>query len=564
MHLGKPAIVFIACGINKLEGIDMFNRYAYPKKSEAIGVESEEKQFNKKPTDADKTDQNVGQQPIESALSKSAKLLDAKTETIHPSILFTESKQQIKEDKLESKKVIPSSIATLRKNFESRISRPLAFRQEQLKRMEDFLNQHEEDIKQALHSDLGKPPLETYIAEIAVVKGELAFIRKNLSSWTQPKKVSTLFAAEPASSHIQSEPLGVVLIISAWNYPIQLSLAPLIGAIAAGNCAVLKPSEFSPATSQLLATLLPKYLDPRCVQIIQGAIPEATELLAEKFDHILFTGSANVGKIVLEAAAKHLTPVTLELGGKSPCIVDRDANIDAAAERILWGKLCNAGQTCIAPDYLLAHKDIENALLLKMQEKLQDFYGNDPKMSRNYGRIVHKNHYRNLMQLMRGNGDIFVGGEGDENERYIAPTILRNVPIDAPIMDKNMEIFGPILPVLKVENIQEAVAFVNSRPKPLTLYLFSGTKKIQQYVSEHTSSGSMAINHTLMQGGIPTLPFGGVGASGMGAYHGKASFDTFSHRKSVFKKPSTNWLDPSRLLYPPATANKEWLLRKFI
>lgn len=475
-----------------------------------------------------------------------------------------ERKEPVREEKNISKdQLIPVTIAALRKTYQSNITRPFDFRQEQLRNLETMLVKHEEEIKDALSSDLGKPRFESYLAEIATVKGELAFIRKNLATWMRSTKVSTLFAAQPATSSIVSEPLGVVLIMSAWNYPLQLALAPLVGAIAAGNCAVLKPSEFSPATSQLLATLLPKYLDPRCVQVIQGAVPEATALLAEKFDHIFFTGSASVGKKILEAAAKHLTPVTLELGGKSPCIVDQDANIDAAAERILWGKFTNAGQTCIAPDYVLVYQNIENALILKMQEKLQHFYGDNPKQSPDYGRIVHKQHYQKLMGLMRGNGDVVVGGVGDENERYIAPTILRNVPVDAPIMDKNLEIFGPILPILAVENVEAAVAFVNSRPKPLTLYLFSGNKRTQKYVKRNTSSGSLVINHTLMQAAIPTLPFGGVGASGMGAYHGKASFDTFSHRKAIFKKPSTNWLDPSRLLYPPFTANKEWAVRKF-
>lgn len=455
---------------------------------------------------------------------------------------------------------IPGVVSSLRETFKSGRSKSLIYRQQQLDALARFMNECESEIKEALFQDLGRPPQEAYTGDIAVVTKEIAETRKYLSAWMAPKKVSTMFALQPASSHIQSEPLGVVLIISPWNYPIQLSLMPLIGAIAAGNCAILKPSEMAPATSKLLATMLPLYLGSDSVKVIEGAVPETTALLAEQFDHIFFTGSEPVGKIVMTAAAKHLTPVTLELGGKSPCIVDSDANISVAAERILWGKFSNAGQTCIAPDYVLVHKDVEEELLKCMKEKLHDFYGDEPEKSLDYGRIVNKNHHKRIMKLLPGSGDIFVGGQAKEDDRYIAPTILRNVPLDAPIMKKEAEIFGPILPVIKIDSIEDAVKFVNERPKPLAVYLFSENNNSKDYVEENTSSGSLVVNHTLIQASVATLPFGGVGASGMGAYHGKASFDTFSHQKSVLTKPTWR-LDPAAyLLYPPYSETKEkWL-----
>ena len=349
---------------------------------------------------------------------------------------------------------------------------------------------------------------------------------------------------------------GVVLIISPWNYPINLTLIPLIGALASGNCVVIKPSEIAPATSRLLRTELSKYIDNDSLAIIEGGVAETNALLSEKFDHIFYTGNGNVGRIVMTAAAKNLTPVTLELGGKSPCIVDQYTNLDVAARRIVWGKFSNAGQTCIAPDYILAHESIENELLEKMKNTIYAFYGENPKTSIDYGRIINTNHYQRLMKLLAGSGDIYIGGIGDEKERYIAPTILRNVPTDAPVMAE--EIFGPILPVLKIKNIDQAIAFINARPKPLSLYLFSSDREIRKRVIANTSSGSVCINFPMLQMTVPALPFGGVGASGIGAYHGKATFETFTHYKSVLIKPT--WVDLS-ILYPPYTAKYARLIR---
>jgi acyl-CoA reductase-like NAD-dependent aldehyde dehydrogenase len=336
-------------------------------------------------------------------------------------------------------------------------------------------------------------------------------------------------------------------------------LVPLIGALAAGNCAILKPSEIAPATSALLATILPKYLDSECVQVVEGGAELATALLAERFDAIFYTGNAAVARIVMEAAAKHLTPVTLELGGKSPCIVDRSADLDVAARRIVWGKFYNAGQTCIAPDYILVHSAIEEALCTRMKQTLLDFYGPDPRSSPDFGRIVNARHHQRLTKLLSGSGDIVVGGDVDEQQRYFAPTILRKVPVNSPVMVD--EIFGPILPVLSVPDIGVAIAFINSCPKPLSLYLFTNDRGVQAQVLERTSSGGVVINHTLMHEVIPSLPFGGVGASGMGAYHGKASFETFSHRKAVLVK--STWLDLP-IQYPPYDERKKKWLRRLV
>ncbi len=454
---------------------------------------------------------------------------------------------------------LTARLARLRACFDSGRTRPLAYRQRQLAALERFLKEREKEIVDALRQDLGKPPLESAAIEVSFVTSELAFIRRHLRRWIKPERVRTALIAQPGRSRIYREPLGVVLIIGAWNYPIQLVLAPLIGAIAAGNCVLIKPSEISAATSALLSEYLPNYLDNECVQVVEGGPSETTALLAEKFDHILYTGNGVVGRIVMEAAARHLTPVTLELGGKSPCIVDRDADIPVAARRILWGKLINAGQSCLAPDYVLVHRDVEAVLLAEMKKTLAEFLGPEPRDSKDYGRIVNARHYKRITALIAGSGDVLVGGQRNEDELYIAPTILHNVPADAPVMKD--EIFGPILPVLSVADMDEAIAFVNERPKPLALYLFSKNSDVQKRILEETSSGAALVNHVCMHAVVPTLPFGGVGNSGIGAYHGRAGFETFSHRKAVLIKPTAIDL---RFLYPPYTRLKEKLIRALL
>lgn len=441
---------------------------------------------------------------------------------------------------------IPSIVNTLHQHFSDGITKSYTYRQQQLLGLLKFINDRENDIIEALRVDLGKPAAESLSAEIGMLVSELKYTLKHLSSWMKPKRVSTPLIALPAKSQIYPEPLGVILNITPWNYPIQLTLAPLIGAIAAGNCVLMKPSELAPACSRLLATTLSQYIDPRCVQVVEGGVTETTALLAQKFDHIIYTGNGKVAQIVMTAAAKNLTPVTLELGGKSPCIVDDMSDLTTVAKRLVWAKFSNAGQTCIAPDYVLVNAKQESALLQAMKDALLKFYGANVAASPDYGRIINNNHYQRLMKLLQDSGEVVVGGVGDEQSRYIAPTILRAVPLNAPVMMD--EIFGPILPVITVNNIDEAIAFINARPKPLSLYLFSTDKAVQEQVIANTSSGSVSVNFPMMQMLNPLLPFGGVGASGMGFYHGKFSFDAFTHYKSVMKK--SLWMDLP-LVYPP-------------
>jgi aldehyde dehydrogenase (NAD+) len=375
----------------------------------------------------------------------------------------------------------------------------------------------------------------------------------------KPKKVSTSLAAFPGKSLIVREPLGVALVIAPWNYPFALVVNPLAGALAAGNCAVVKPSEVAPATSALLARILPKYLDPEAVAVIEGGVPETTELLAQRFDHIFYTGNGAVGRIVMRAAAAHLTPVTLELGGKSPCLVDASANLEVSARRILWAKFYNCGQTCVAPDYILVEASVHDAFVAQLKATLREFFGDNPQQHKDYGRIVNARHHRRLMGLLPGSGQVAAGGQADEPDRYIAPTLLTQVPEDAPIMQD--EIFGPILPILAVPNLDDAIHFVNARPKPLALYLFSSQDAAYEQVVSRTSSGGFVMNHAVIHLAVHGLPFGGVGESGMGAYHGEHSFDTFSHRKAVLKKGTA--LDMP-LTYPPYTEKKESWLRRLL
>jgi aldehyde dehydrogenase (NAD+) len=450
-------------------------------------------------------------------------------------------------------------LTRLRASFESGRTRELAFRRAQLEGVVRFLNEREGEIEAALHDDMGRPGFEVYPSELAFVAAEAALASRKLRAWSRPQRVWTSLAAQPGRSWVYPEPLGVVLIIGTWNYPVQLALAPLVAAIAAGNCAILKPSEIAPATSALLAEHLPRYLDDRDVAVVEGGPAETTALLAERFDHIFYTGGGNVARIVMEAAAKHLTPVTLELGGKSPCIVDQNVDIETTARRIVWGKFYNAGQTCVAPDYVLVHQAVEEALLTRMKAVIDEFFGPDPRSSPDLGRIVNLRHHRRLMNLLAGSGEIFCGGQADESERYIAPTILRNVPRDSPVMGE--EIFGPILPVLRVGGIDEAIAQVSARPKPLALYVFTRDVQAERRVLERTSSGGVTVNHTLLHLAVPALPFGGVGASGIGAYHGKHGFDAFSHRKAVLEKPM--WPD-LKFIYPPYDESKRKWVRRLI
>ena len=447
----------------------------------------------------------------------------------------------------------------LRDTFDSGRTRPLAWRREQLNRLKDLVRERSHELVTALQADFGKPELEAWTMDVALIGSECDAALKQLSRWTRPERVRTPLAQSPGRSRIVRDPLGVVLIISPWNYPVQLLLSPLVGAIAAGNCAVLKPSEVTPHTSAALAKWIPQYLDNDCFQTVEGAVEETTALLSQRFDHIFYTGNGTVARVVMEAAAKNLTPVTLELGGKSPCIIDRNANIEVAARRIAWGKFVNAGQTCVAPDYVLVHPEREEELVQKLGETIRDFYGDDPSQTPDFARIVNTRHHQRLASLLKESGDIVVGGELSEDDCYIAPTVVRNVTADSPLMSE--EIFGPILPILTSESIEDSIAFVNRRDKPLALYVFTEDKTVEDKVISETTSGGVCVNAIVWHIANPNLPFGGVGPSGMGAYHGRASFETFSHRKSVMTKPTRFDV---KFLYPPYSRLKTKLVRKML
>ncbi len=429
--------------------------------------------------------------------------------------------------------------------FQTAESKEVAFRKRQLASLRDMVVAHEASILQALKEDLGRPSAEAYTSEIGIVLHEIDFALRRLSSWARPRRVRTPLILFPGSSWVYPEPYGSVLIIAPWNYPFQLAISPLVGALAAGNCAVVKPSEQAPATSRLIAEMIAGAFDADYLAVVEGGAEETQALLAQRFDHILFTGGAKVGKIVMAAAARHLTPVTLELGGKNPCIVDADADLDKAARRIAWGKFFNVGQTCIAPDFVLAHATIKADLLTRLTATIQAFYGANPKLSKDYGRIVNDRQFERLAAMLGGDG-IVTGGETDPSERYIAPTLIEGITWDHPLMEE--EIFGPILPVLSFEDLDAAIGELQVRPKPLALYLFCEDRARQEEVLRRLPSGGSSVNDTFAQILNLRLPFGGVGESGMGAYHGKAGFDTFSHQRSVVKR--ANWADPG-FKYPP-------------
>ncbi len=444
----------------------------------------------------------------------------------------------------------------LQATFRSGRTRDLAWRAAQLSALENMMKEREADLIKALHQDLGRHGLESWTAEIAYVAADAAYFRKRLKRWTKPRKVHTPPIAKPGKSWLQPEPLGTVLIIGAWNYPLQLTLAGYAAAIAAGNCAVLKPSELSPATSALIAKLIPEYMDTDAVRVVEGAVPETTALLELPFDHILYTGNGTVGRIVMAAAAKNLTPVTLELGGKSPCVVLPDANLETAARRITWGKFTNAGQTCIAPDYVLTDADTEAKLLPLIEKAARDMYGDDAEASESYGRIVNERHFDRVSALLQS-GTIAIGGQTNRETKYIAPTVLTGVTADSPVMQE--EIFGPVLPVLRINNLDDAIEFIRDGDKPLAAYIFTNDSAAESRFVEEISCGSTCINDTMMFMAVDELPFGGVGASGMGAYSGEHGFRTFSHMKAVMKR---GWWPDVALRYAPYTKKKFDLLRK--
>ncbi len=439
---------------------------------------------------------------------------------------------------------IASIVQLAREQADLRTTHSVSWRRSTLERLRGLLREREGDLLAALAKDLGKPAFESKFTETVFTEVDIDHTLANLDLWMRPDRVATPLAAQPSSSKIISEPLGVVCVISPWNYPVQLLLLPAVAAIAAGNAVVLKPSELVPNTAAALGELIAALDDP-AVGIVQGGVAETTVLLEQRFDHIIYTGNARVARVVMRAAAENLTPVTLELGGKSPVVVSKSANLEVAARRIAWGKFLNAGQTCIAPDYVLVEREVHDQLVAGLRENVKAFYGVDPQASPDFARIVNDPHFHRLEKLLHS-GKAVVGGDTDADTRYIAPTVLTEVALDDEVMGE--EIFGPILPIIAVDSLEEAVEIINKGEKPLALYCFTEEREESDFVLSATSSGGACVNGVVLHVGNANLPFGGVGESGMGAYHGKAGFDQFSHQRSVMRRSTR--VDPP-LLYPP-------------
>lgn len=448
-------------------------------------------------------------------------------------------------------------VSRLRATFEYGRTRDLDWRRDQLGALSRMLTDNEDAILAALAEDLGKPRFEAWAGDVAASANEADHLRKHLGSWAKDDSARIPLALRPGRASIQYQPRGVVLLIAPWNYPVYLLATPLAAALAAGNAVVCKPSELAPATSALITRLAGEYLDPDAIAFVEGGVEETTALLEERFDHILYTGNGTVGRIVAEAAARHLTPTTLELGGKSPAIVDRDANLKQAASRIAFAKWSNAGQTCIAVDHVWVHQDVHDELVGMLAAEVRERYGDDPKQSPDFGRIVNERHTARIAALIEGGGydEVAVGGTVDIEAKYVAPTVLTGVKPDAAVMGE--EIFGPVLPVLGFDDISEPIAAINSGDHPLALYVFS--RHNGDRVLAETTSGGACVNDAMMHIFPPSLPFGGVGASGYGAYHGKWGFETFSHRRAVYRRPRF-FVEPA-LAKAPYTALKERIAR---
>ncbi|XP_062872531.1 aldehyde dehydrogenase family 3 member A2-like isoform X2 [Trichomycterus rosablanca] len=456
--------------------------------------------------------------------------------------------------------MVKDSVDLARRAFNTGLSKVLQYRVQHLRALLQLITERQADIIAALQLDLHKSEFDTSLFELIGLENEIKLALRELSDWMRPEPVRKNLLTLMDDVYIKSEPLGVVLIIGAWNYPWALTLGPLIGAIAAGNAAIVKPSELSKNSASLLKELLPQYLDKEMYQVVTGGIPETQELLKQRFDHIFYTGSSTVGKLVMEAAAQHLTPVTLELGGKSPCYIDQNCDIAVACRRITWGKFANCGQTCIAPDYILCHPSIQNSVIEEIRQTLLEFYKEDPKTSPDYGRIINQNHFDRVLALMEG-CSVAVGGDSDKSQCYIAPTVLKDVSPHARIMQE--EIFGPVLPIVAVSDISEAIQFINEREKPLALYVFSSDKKVIKRMLNQTTSGGVVVNDVIMHYTVNSLPFGGVGKSGMGRYHGKHSFDQLSHKRAcLVKSLAMESLNKPR--YPPLTASRLRQARFFL
>jgi aldehyde dehydrogenase (NAD+) len=457
--------------------------------------------------------------------------------------------------RIRSPLVIDDTLRRLRAAFDAGRTRPLVWRRGQLAAVGRMLTERQAEFAEALRLDLNKNPVESYLSETSVVIEEARYARRHLTRWMRGSRVRTPLMAQPGRSRIVPEPKGVVLIIAPWNYPLSMVLAPLVSALAAGNACIVKPSEIARHTSAALARIVPAYLDPEAVAVIEGGVAETTELLERRFDHILYTGNARVARLVMTAAARHLTPVTLELGGKSPCLVARDADLEIAASRIAWGKFLNAGQTCVAPDHVLVEREVAAPLLDALVRRIRAFYGADAAASPDYGRIATERHAARLAQLLEGQR-IHHGGRVDVRARYVEPTIVLDPPDDSALMQE--EIFGPVLPVIAVDDMRSAMKLVAARPKPLALYVFTRDSALADAVRDTLSAGSVCVNDAVIFMVSPELPFGGVGASGMGRYSGWYGFETFSHMKPVMTR---SFRLEAPLRYPPYTEAKARLLK---
>lgn len=436
-------------------------------------------------------------------------------------------------------------VAEQRRHFDSGVTRPLEWRRQQLRSLRAALVQAETRLLDALYADLRKPRHEAYASELGLVLAEIDHALRRLRRWARPRRARTPWLAWPAQARVVPEPMGVCCIVGPWNYPLQLLLSPLVGAMAAGNGAVVKASEYAPATAQGIADVVNRRFSRDYVHVVQGDADFSRQLLTQRFDSIFFTGGTAIGREVMAAAAAHLTPVTLELGGKCPCVVCADAKLETAARRIAWGKFLNAGQTCLAPDYVLADARIVTPLLEALDRAIAQFYGPDPRRSGDYGRIVNSRHFDRLAAMLDG-GRIVTGGQVDAADLYIAPTVVAEAPVDGRLMRE--EIFGPILPVLAYDDLDQAVAIIGERPAPLAVYLFTDDRATGDRLIQQTRSGSVCVNDTVLQAAGCDLPFGGVGDSGMGRYHGRAGFDCFSNPRTVMRRRT--WPDPS-IRYPP-------------
>jgi aldehyde dehydrogenase (NAD+) len=452
-----------------------------------------------------------------------------------------------------------TSLEKMRRFFDSGLTRPYAFRRQQLIAFKEAIIKYEKDIYTALHSDLKKTPEESWFTENGLLMQEINYTLKHLKNWMQPVAVGTNLVNLPSKSYLHPSPLGVVLIIGPWNFPLQLLLIPVVGAIAAGNCVVMKPSEFAPATAAIIEKIIKETYSEEYVMVVQGDGAEVVPTMMNRFrfDHVFYTGSISVGKAIYQLAAKELVPVTLELGGKDPCVVEKDANLKVTAKRIALGKFTNAGQMCVSPDYLLVHSDVKEKLLKLIQEYTIKFYGANASETYGYNKIINEKRFDKLVSYL-SQGNIVFGGQYDKVKLFIAPTILDNVPVDAPVMQE--EIFGPILPVFTFNETSEALTIINRNPNPLSFYVFTNSRKKEKEWIEQVQFGAGCINNAALQFTNHHLPFGGVGQSGIGSYHGKATFDVFTHRKSVMKTPT--WFDPA-IKYPPLKGKLK-LLKFFV